>query len=83
MIFIKHYTLLVETITVCFILSNCQVFTRKKKKKLFVVKIIRINYANNTAPVTSYRKNNSKNIKCRYIDVSIYLKVREGKLGVL
>ena len=30
-IFIKHNTLLVETTTVCFILSNRQVVTRKQK----------------------------------------------------
>ena len=29
--FIKHYTLLVETKTVCFILLNRQVVTRKQK----------------------------------------------------
>ena len=29
-IFTKHYTLLVETTTVCFILSNRQVVTRKQ-----------------------------------------------------
>ena len=30
-IFIKHYTLFVETTTVCFILSNRQVVTGKQK----------------------------------------------------
>ena len=34
-IFIKHYTLLVKTTIVCFILSNHQVVTRKSKSKIY------------------------------------------------
>ena len=44
---------------------------------------MKINPANNTIPVTSYKKKITQDIINANIEVCIYVKVREGKLSVL